>query len=121
MQNVVRARFIRDKTQERSVVYSDLGVKRVHDIKFRNYSHNQIKYLEYVVERADHRVYTFNDNDLVNLNPYDLITLWAYTNNKSDTAIKYNAALREIKMVMEEHVKLRAKTDFQIALELGVD
>ncbi|KAI3746512.1 hypothetical protein L6452_08946 [Arctium lappa] len=113
-------RFIRDKTKPRAQVLSDDPIIKINKISEKTFAYNKIIYRNYVVTRSDQKIYEFNDNDLVNLNPYDLPHLYAYC------SARYDHGRREIRMgmvdvrrAMEAYVKHRAKRDFQIALNLG--
>ncbi|KAI3770816.1 hypothetical protein L6452_01961 [Arctium lappa] len=87
-------RFVRDKTRPRAQVLSDDPIIKINKISEKTFAYNKLVYRHYVVTRYDQKIYEFNDNDLVNLNPYDLPHLYAYCS-------------------------ARAKRDFQIALNLG--
>ena len=73
------------------------------------------------MERACGLVYVFNENDLINLNPYDLIELYAYMTQRQDHDIRYGMANRAVVRTMETLVNHRAKSDFEIALQLGIE
>ncbi|KAI3715193.1 hypothetical protein L6452_22165 [Arctium lappa] len=66
------------------------------------------------------KIYEFNDNDLVNLNPYDLPHLYAYCSARYDHGRReIRMGMVEVRRAMEAYVKHRAKRDIQIALNLG--
>ncbi|KAI3681920.1 hypothetical protein L6452_36727 [Arctium lappa] len=76
-------RFIRDKTKPRAQVLSDDPIIKINKILEKTFAYNKIIYRNYVVTRSDQKIYEFNDNDLVNLNPYDLPHLYAYCSGRS--------------------------------------
>ncbi|KAI3715069.1 hypothetical protein L6452_22035 [Arctium lappa] len=117
-------RFIRDKTTLRAKFLSDDPIIKVNKITERKFAYNKIIYRHYEVIRSDQKVYKFNDNDLVNLNPYDLnpydlTHLYAYCSARYDQGREFRMGMFEVRRAMEAYVKLRAKLDFQISLNLG--
>ncbi|KAI3692838.1 hypothetical protein L6452_32662 [Arctium lappa] len=113
-------RFIRDKTKPRAQVLSDDPIIKINKISEKTFAYNKIIYRNYVVTRSDQKIYEFNDNDLVNLNPYDLPHLYAYCSARYDHGRReIRMGMVEVRRAMEAYVKHRAKRDFQIALNLG--
>ncbi|KAI3735535.1 hypothetical protein L6452_15036 [Arctium lappa] len=113
-------RFVRDKTSPRVQVLFDDPIKKINKISEKTFAYYKIIYRHYVVTRSDKKIYEFNDNDLVNLNPYDLPHLYAYCSNKYDQGRReIKMGMVEVRQAMEAYVKHRAKRDFQIALNLG--
>ncbi|KAI3718351.1 hypothetical protein L6452_19218 [Arctium lappa] len=113
-------RFIRDKTKPRAQVLSDDPIIKINKISEKTFAYNKIIYRNYVVTRSDQKIYEFNDNDLVNLNPYDLPHLYAYCSARYDHGRReIRMGMFEVRRAMEAYVKHRAKRDFQIALNLG--
>ncbi|KAI3681442.1 hypothetical protein L6452_36237 [Arctium lappa] len=113
-------RFIRDKTKPRAHVISDDPIIKINNISEKTFAYNKILYRNYVVTRSDQKIYEFNDNDLVNLNPYDLPHLYAYCSARYDHGRReIRMGMVEVQWAMESYVKHRAKRDFKIALNLG--
>ncbi|KAI3702200.1 hypothetical protein L6452_27927 [Arctium lappa] len=113
-------RFVRDKTRPRAQVLSDDPIIKINKISEKTFAYNKIVYRHYVVTRSDQKIYEFNDNDLVNLNPYDLPHLYAYCSARYDHGRReIRMGMVEVRRTMEAYVKHRAKRDFQIALNLG--
>ncbi|KAI3770946.1 hypothetical protein L6452_02094 [Arctium lappa] len=113
-------RFIRDKTKPRAQVLSDDPIIKINKISEKTFAYNKIIYRNYVVTRSDQKIYEFNDNDLINLNPYDLPHLYAYCSARYDHGRReIRMGMVEVRREMEAYVKHRAKRDFQIALNLG--
>ncbi|KAI3770608.1 hypothetical protein L6452_01748 [Arctium lappa] len=113
-------RFIRDKTKPRAQVLFDDPIIKINKISEKTFAYNKIIYRNYVVTRSDQKIYEFNDNDLVNLNPYDLPHLYAYCSARYDHGRReIRMGMVEVRRAMEAYVKHRAKRDFQIALNLG--
>ncbi|KAI3681409.1 hypothetical protein L6452_36204 [Arctium lappa] len=113
-------RFVRDKTRPRVQVLFDDPIIKINKISEKTFAYNKIIYRHYVVTRSDQKIYEFNDNDLVNLNPYDLPHLYAYCSARYDHGRReIRMGMVEVRRAMEAYVKNRAKRDFQIALNLG--
>ncbi|KAI3735713.1 hypothetical protein L6452_15223 [Arctium lappa] len=113
-------RFIQAKTKPRKEVLNNTPIVKVEKISKKTFAFNKIIYRHYVVTRSDHKIYEFNDNDLVNLNPYDLTILYAYCSARYDSGRReIRMSLVEVRRAMEAYIKHRAKRYFQIALNLG--
>ncbi|KAI3707480.1 hypothetical protein L6452_26039 [Arctium lappa] len=89
-------RFIQAKTSPRKAVLNDAPIIKVEKITEKTFAFNKIIYRNYVVTRSDQKIYEFNDNDLINLNLYDLTHLYAYC------SVRYDLGRREIRMSMVE-------------------
>lgn len=59
--------------------------------------------------------------DLGNLNPYDLYPLYYNAKNRLEKGQVFRLTNTRVKEVMRQLIKFVSKTNFQIALELGVD
>ncbi|KAI3672841.1 hypothetical protein L6452_38941 [Arctium lappa] len=112
-------RFIKTKTRPRVEVLSESPIIEINDISEKRFAYNKIIYRHFVVIRAGRQVYEFTDNDLVNLNPFDLPQLHAYCSTKYEHERRYRMGQYDVQRAMSSHVKLRARIDFQISLNLG--